>query len=174
MSQTVWIWSGTGAFSKILHCYYTIVCGFTVLRTIPQVPLQESLFTKTGAVLSLFFFWCVQSAGSGPGVLIYATRGRALKGKQQRPGKPGPVTITAPAYTYCVCVYAWIRLRYDRKPALWTRPPTPFSLYYGNLLWSHTLLTEVILAHLFATLHLQVVAYLAYKLLAVKNKLYQY
>lgn len=83
---------------------------------------------------ALFFFWCVQSAGSGPGVLIYATRGRALKGKQQRPGKPGPVTITAPAYIVCVC----IRLCYDRKPALWTRPPTPFSLYYGNLLWSHT------------------------------------
>lgn len=61
-------------------------------------------FTMTGAALSPFFFWCVQSAGSGPGVLIYATRGRALKGKQQRPGKPGPVTITAPAYIVCVCV----------------------------------------------------------------------
>lgn len=54
----------------------------------------------TGAALSPFL--CVQSAGSWPGVLIYAARGRALKGKQQRPGKPGLVTITASAYIVCV------------------------------------------------------------------------
>lgn len=48
------------------------------------------------------FSLCVQSAGSWPGVLIYAARGRALKGKQQRPGKPGLVTITATAYIVCV------------------------------------------------------------------------
>lgn len=62
------------------------------------------------------FFQPVQSAGSGTGVLIYATRGRALKGKQQRPGKPGPEAI--PASAYFMCVLEWIR-RCDRKPALW-------------------------------------------------------
>ncbi len=36
---------------------------------------------------------------------------------------------------YHVC--AWIRLRYDRKQALWIRPPTLFSSYYGNYLWLH-------------------------------------
>ncbi len=81
MSQNDWFWSGYRRDPQILHCYYTIVHGFTPLCTIPQVPQQGSLFTMTGAALSPFL--CDQSAGRGPGVLIYATRGRALKGKQQ-------------------------------------------------------------------------------------------
>lgn len=127
MSQTDWFWSGIGAFRKY--------CTVTTQSCVDSYPCAlYRRFPSRGAssqwqvLCSALFSVCPVSWQWARGVNL----------RRPGPSSERKTTTTWETWSrnyhrfslYRVC--AWIRLRYDRKPALWTRPPTLFSSYYGN------------------------------------------